>query len=108
MDAYLAACKSARWTATLPFKGHLCLNSEDFCASFETDHDLFHYTTSTIYKGPIKYIVQFSPLMYPIEGGFGTDSGGQRLITDLCQAARSHGRCALASNGSAGRACKNQ
>ena len=46
--------------------------------------------------------------MYPIEGGFGMESGGQHLITEICQAARSHGRCALASNGSTGRACKHQ
>jgi MULE transposase domain len=61
-----------------------------------------------VYKGPIKYIVRFSPIRYPITGGFGKDAGGQHLITDLCQIARSHGHCALTSNGSAGRGCKNQ
>ncbi len=48
-----------------------------------------------------KFIVRFSPLLYPTVGGFGKDSaGGQKLITDLCQAGRSHGNCALISNGS--------
>ena len=36
-------------------------------------------------------------------GGFGKDSGGQALITDLCQAARSLGNCALVSNGGGGK-----
>ena len=105
---YLSAYKSANWTATLPFKGHFCLSSEDFCTSSESDHNLFQYTNSPVYKGPIKYFVRFSPLLYPVKSGFGNDSGGQLLITDLCQTARSHGHCALTSNGSAGRGCKHQ
>jgi hypothetical protein len=56
----------------------------------------------------MKFIVRFSPLLYPTVGGFGKDSGGQKLITDLCQAARSHGNCALISNGSSAKACKDQ
>ena len=109
MDVYLSAFKSAAWTATLPFKGHLCSPSDDFSASLEMKHDLFDYTTSLLYKGPIKYIIRFSPLLYPIDGGFGKDGGGgKQLLTDLCQAARSHGHCALASNGSSGRDCKHQ
>jgi hypothetical protein len=30
----------------------------------------------------MKFIVHFSPLLYPTVGGFGKDSGGQKLITD--------------------------
>ena len=72
------------------------------------NHNLFEYTTSSLYKGPMKFIVHFSPLLYPIVGGFGKDSGGQKLITDICQAARSRGNCALISNGSSANACKDQ
>jgi hypothetical protein len=72
------------------------------------NHDLFEYTTSSLYKGPMKFIVRFSPLLYPIVGGFGKDSGGQKLITDRCQATRSHGYCALISNGNSAKACKDQ
>ena len=108
MDAFLTAFKTATWIGSLPLNGHLCLPSEDFCASSEMNHDLFEYTTSSLYKGPMKFIVRFSPLLYPIVGGFGKDSGGQKLITDLCQSARSHGNCALISNGSSAKACKDQ
>ena len=108
MDAFLTAFKTATWIGSLPFNGHLCLPSEDFCASSAMKHDLFEYTTSSLYKGPMKFIVRFSPLLYPTVGGFGKDSGGQKLITDLCQAARSHGNCALISNGSSAKACKDQ
>ena len=60
---------------------------------------------ASFYKGVncVKQIVRFSPLLYPTVGGFGKDSGGQALITDLCQAARSLGNCALASNGGGGK-----
>jgi hypothetical protein len=108
VDAFLTAFKTATWIGSLPFNGHLCLPSEDFCASSETKHNLFEYTTSSLYKGPMKFIVRFSPLLYPTVGGFGKDSGGQKLITDLCQAARSLGNCALISNGSSAKACKDQ
>ncbi|KAI2496181.1 hypothetical protein MHU86_18320 [Fragilaria crotonensis] len=55
------------------------------------------------------FIVRFSPLLYPTVGGFvGKDSGGQKLITDFCQASRSHNNCALISNGSIAKACKDQ
>ena len=94
------------WIGTLPFKGHLCFDQEDFCASSETSLDLFEYTTS-LYKG-LKQIVWFSPLTYPIAEGFGKDSGGQTLITDLCQAARAYGNCAFASNGTGGKVGKVQ
>jgi hypothetical protein len=40
--------------------------------------------------------------------GFGRDSGGQSLITDICQSARSHGDCALTSDGIGGRGYKDQ
>jgi hypothetical protein len=96
------------WIGSLPFNGHLCLPSKDFCASLEMNHNLFEYTSSSLYKGPMKFIVRCSPLLYPIVGGFGKDSGGQKLITDTCQAARSHGSCALISNGSNAKACKDQ
>ena len=85
------------WTASLPFKGHFCLKTDIFNASLETKYDLFQYTTS-IYKGS-KHIIQFSPSIYPTTGGFGKDSGGHSLITDLLQAAKSLGNCALLSNG---------
>ncbi len=68
------------WIGSLPFNGHLCLPSQDFCASSEMKHDLFEYTTSSLYKRPMKFIVRFSPLLYPTVGGFGKDSGGQKLI----------------------------
>jgi MULE transposase domain len=45
------------------------------------------------------YIIRFNPSVYPITGGFGKDSGGHSLITDLLQAAKSVGNCALVSNG---------
>jgi MULE transposase domain len=102
VDAHLLAFKSTPWIGTLPFKGHFCLDTEVFCASSEQTHDLFQYLHSW-YKG-LKNIVRFNPLMYPITCGFvGKDSGGQKLITDLCQSARSHGNFALASNGNGSR-----
>ena len=102
------ALKTATWIGSLPFNGHLCFRSGDFCASSEMKHNLFEYTTTSLNKGPMKFIVRSSPLLYPIVGGFGKDSGGQKLITDLCQPARSHGNCALISNGSSAKACKDQ
>ncbi len=107
VDALLSAFKTALWMGSLPFNGHLCLPSKDFCASLEMNHGLFEYTNSSLYKGPMKFIVRFSPLLYPIVGGFGKDSRGQTLITDTCQAARSHGYCALISNGSSAKSCKD-
>jgi hypothetical protein len=85
------------WTASLPFKGHFCLETDIFNASLETEYDLFQYTTS-IYKGS-KHIIRFSPSLYPITGGFGKDSGGHSRIPDLLQAAKSLGNRALLSNG---------
>jgi hypothetical protein len=85
------------WTASLPFKGHFCHATDVFNASLETEYDLFQYTTS-MYKGS-KHIIRFSLSLYLITGGFGKDSGGHTLITDLLQAAKSVGNCALVSNG---------
>ena len=98
MDQTLSALKAMSWTASLPFKGHFCHATDDFNASLETKYkNLFQYTTS-MYKGS-KHIIRFSPSLYPITGGFGKDSGGHSLITDLLQAAKSVGNCALVSNG---------
>ena len=103
MDVHLSAFQSMAWIGTLPFKGHCCcFHTEEFCSSSETNLDLFQCTTS-LYKG-VKQIVWFSPLLYPVTGGFGKDYGGQALITDLCRAARSLGNCALVSNGGGGKA----
>ena len=108
VDAFLTSFKDASWIGTLPFNGYLCLPSEDFCASSVMNHNLFEYTTtSPVYKGPMKFVVRFCPSLYPIALGFGKDSGGQSLITDLCQSARYHGNCALTSNGSGGRGRNN-
>ena len=97
MDQTLSALKAMSWTASFPFKGNFCLKTDIFNASLETEYDLFEYTTS-IYKGS-KHIIWFSPFLYPITGGFGKDSGGHSLITDLLQAAKSLGNCPLLSNG---------
>jgi hypothetical protein len=85
------------WTASLPFKGHFCHETDVFNASLETENNFFQYTTS-MYKGS-KHIIRFNPSLYPITGGFGKDSGGHRLITDLVQAEKSVGTCSLVSNG---------
>ena len=45
------------------------------------------------------HIIWFSLSIYPITGGYGKDSGGHSLITDLLQAAKSVWNCALVSNG---------
>jgi hypothetical protein len=37
--------------------------------------------------------------LFTITGGFGKDSGGHSLISDLLQASKSVGNCALVSNG---------
>jgi hypothetical protein len=84
------------WTGSLPFKGHFCHATDVFNAPLETEYNLFQYTTS-MYKGS-QHIIQFSLSLYPITGGFGKDSGGHSLITDLLQAAKSVGNCALVSN----------
>ena len=44
------------------------------------------------------HVIRFSPSVNPITGGFGKDSGGHSLITDLLQAAKSVGNGALISN----------
>ena len=54
---FLTAFKTATWIGSLPFNGHLCLPSKDFCASSEMKHNLFKFTTSSLYKGPLKFIV---------------------------------------------------
>ena len=104
VDVHLTAFQSMEWIGTLPFKWHRCFDTDDYCSSSETNLDLFQFATS-FYKGVkgVKQIVRFSPLLYPIAGGFGKDSGGQALITDICQAARSLGNCALASHGGGGK-----
>ena len=85
VDAHLSAFQSMEWIGTLPFKGHRCFDTDDYYYSSETNLDLFQFATS-FYKGVkgVKQIVRFSPLSYPIVRGFGKDSGGQALITDLC------------------------
>jgi hypothetical protein len=98
VDQTLSALKAMPWTASLPFEGHFCLETNIFNASFETEYDLFQYTTS-IYRGS-KHIIWFSPSLYPITGGFGKDLGGHSLITNLHQTAKSIGNCSLVSNGS--------
>ncbi len=109
VDVCLTAFKTAMWIGSLLFIGHLSLPSKDFCVSSEMNHNLFEYTTSSLYKCPMKFIVLFSTLLYPIVGGFGKDSGqGQKLITDICQSARSQGNCTHISNGSSAKACKDQ
>jgi hypothetical protein len=96
----LSAFKAMSWTASLPFKGLFCLETDIFNASLETNkYDLFEYTTS-MYRG--SKLIWFSMLLYPITGEFGKDSGGHSLITDLLQTAKSVGNCALVSNGSYG------
>ena len=97
MDQSLSALKAMSWTASLPFKGHFCSETDVFDASLEAEYDIFQYTTS-MYKGS-KHVIRFSPSLYPISDGFGKDSGGHSLITDLLLAARSLGNCALVSNG---------
>ena len=97
MGQTLSALKDMSWTASLPFKGHFCLKTDVFNESLETEYDLFEYTTS-IYKNS-NHVIRFIPSVYPITGGFGKDSGGHTLITDLLQAAKSVGNCALVSNG---------
>ena len=97
MDQTLSALKAMSWTASFPFKGNFCLKTDIFNASLETEYDLFEYTTS-MYKCS-KHIIWFSPSPHPITGGFGKDSGGHSLITNLLQAAKSVGNCALISNG---------
>ena len=99
LDQDLSALKDTTWTASLPFKGHYCYQTDIFNASSETDVDLFAHTKSE-HKG---LCIRFSPSLYPITGGFlGKDSGGRTLISDILQAARSVGNCALVSNGSGG------
>ena len=68
-------------------------------AQDETSH-------TSIYKNS-NHIIRFSPSVYPITGGFGKDSGGHTPITDLLQAAKSVGNCALVSNGFGWRAPTN-
>jgi hypothetical protein len=99
LDLDLSALKHITWTASLPFKGHYCHQTDIFNASSETEVDLFAHTKSE-HKG---LCIRFSPSLYPITGGFvGKDSGGRILISDILQAARSVGNCALVSNGSGG------
>jgi hypothetical protein len=59
----LSALKAMSWTASLPFKGHFCLETDVFNASLETEYDLFQYTTS-IYRGA-KHIIRLSPSLCP-------------------------------------------
>jgi MULE transposase domain len=98
VDATLSALKDMSWTASLPFKGHFCLKTDVFDETLEREYDLFEYTTS-MYRSS-NYVIRFNPSVYPITGGFGKDSGGHSLITDLLQAAKSVGNCVLTSNGS--------
>ena len=56
VDQTLLALKAMAWTASLPFKGHFCPETDDFKASLETEYDLFQYTTS-VYKGS-KHIIR--------------------------------------------------
>ena len=90
--------KAMSWTASLPFNGHFCLETNIFNASLETEYDLFQNTFS-MYRG-YKHIIRFSPTPFPITGGFGKDFGGHSLITDLLQAAKSVWNCALVFRGS--------
>jgi hypothetical protein len=98
VDQSLSALKAMSWTASLPFNAHFCLETDIFNAKLETEYDLFRYTTS-IYRGS-KNIIWSTPSLYPITGGFGKDSGGNSLITDLLQAEKSVSNCSLLSNGS--------
>ena len=50
-----------------------------------------------MYRG-YKHIIWFSLSVYPSTGGFGKDSGDHCLITDLIQATKSVGNCALVTN----------
>ena len=98
MDATLSALKDMSGTASLPFKGHFCLATDVFDETLETEYKLFEYTTSMYRRS--NHIIRFNPSVYPaITCGFGKDSGGHTLTTDLLQAAKSVGNCALVSNG---------
>jgi hypothetical protein len=105
VDQTLSALKDMSWTASLPFKGHFCLTTDVFDETLETEYDLFEYTTSMYRRS--NYIIRFNPSVYPVTGGFGKDSGGHTLTTDLLQAAKSVGNCALTSNGSGRRVPTN-
>lgn len=96
-DQSLSVFKDMSWTASLPFKGHFCLETDLFSESLESEYDLFEFTTS-MYKG-CKHIIRFNPTVYPIAGGFESGCGGHRLVTDLLHAAKSVGNCTLFSNG---------
>ena len=67
VDVHLTAFQSMEWIGTLPFKGHRCFDTDNYCPSSETNLDLFQFATS-FYKGVkgVKQIVRFSPLLYPI------------------------------------------
>ena len=107
VDTCITAYKCTPWVGTLPFDGHLCRTTDAFCEAAVMQHDLLGYTSHIGYK-TMNYIVRFSPLRYPIVGGFrDKESGGQQLITDLCLAARLHGKSGFTSNGSAGRIPKD-
>ena len=63
-------------------------------------HDLFEYTTSSLYKGTIKGIVHFSNLAWILE---------DKVLSQIyVQSRRSHGNCVLTSNGIGGRGHKDQ
>jgi hypothetical protein len=73
VDQTLSALKDMSWTASLPFKGHFCLNTNVFNESLETEYDLFEYTTSTMYRRS-NHIIRINPSVLPhfwwIWGGF--------------------------------------
>jgi hypothetical protein len=97
VDQTLSALKATAWTASLPFKGHFCPETDDFNASLETEYDLFQCTTSPMYKAS-KHIIRFSPSLYPITGGFGKDSGGHSSPTNVTDLVQSEQRILKCSN----------
>jgi MULE transposase domain len=100
IDNEIDAYRQRAWPAVLPFNGFKCSRFEDVPAAgnfyYHDDVDLFEEVRNVLFTN---IIIRFDPGIYPINGGWDKNSGGQKLLTALCAASQKSGGCDLKCNG---------
>jgi hypothetical protein len=101
IDNEIEAYRQRAWPAVLRFSGLRCSQIDDVPAEgdcgYHDDVDLFEDVRSLLFTKNI--IIRFDPKIYPVNGGWKKNSGGQRLLTALCGASQLSGGCELKCNG---------
>jgi hypothetical protein len=100
IDTEIHAHRQRAWPAPLSFNGFRCSRVDNVPAAghccYQNDVDLFKDMRNTLFTN---IIIRFDPCIFPVDGGWGKNSGGQKLICALCSASWKSRGCDLKCNG---------